>query len=483
MPSASSRRPANRSVTVLALVLCVFMAALEATVVATAMPTVIADLGGFRLYGWVTAGYLLASTVSVPVYGKLADLYGRKPWLLVGIGLFLVGSMASGLSRGIALLIAFRVVQGLGAGSMLPLSLTIVGDLYSFEARGKVQGFFSGVWGVSAIVGPLIGGAIVKSLSWRWVFYVNVPIGLAAAAALIFAYHENVTPRPGRIQWASAVVLTVASSLLLGGAEGGKSFALFPVALVLLAVFVRLEKSADEPILPVSLFRERLFVVASVLTTLLGGVMMGTLTYLPLFVQGVLGGSPTEAGASITPMLVVWPITSAVIGRLLARLGFRIPIVVGGVLVAGASTGLALVIHQQASAFWLHVFTGAFGAGMGMAVPSSLIAVQTSVKWEQRGAATASSMFFRSMGGALMVGALGSLLATNLSQSFPPDVVARLLDRSQTNAAGPLVTALASGIHLLFVVMAASSALAFVAALLFPGTDPREMAGAAVPER
>jgi EmrB/QacA subfamily drug resistance transporter len=482
MSSSSSPRRASRPLTVLALVLCVFMAALEATVVATAMPTVIAELGGIRLYGWVTSGYLLASTVSVPIYGKLADLYGRKPWLLVGIGLFLVGSMASGLSRSITLLIAFRVVQGLGAGAMLPLSLTVVSDVYSFENRGKVQGFFSGVWGVSAIVGPLLGGAIVKSLSWRWVFYVNVPVGLAAAAALLFAFHENVTPRPGRIEWPSALALTVASALLLGGAEGGKAAVLVPIAAVLLFVFVRLEKRAAEPILPIALFRERLFLVSSVLTTILGGIMMGTLTYLPLFVQGVLGGTPTEAGASITPMLVVWPITSAVIGRLLARLGFRIPVVVGGVLVAGASLGLALVVHQQASAFWLHVFTGLFGAGMGMAVPSTLIAVQTSVRWEQRGAATASSMFFRTMGGALMVGALGSVLAANLMRSFPADVVERLLDRSQPGASGPLVGALASGIHLLFVIMAAASLLALAAALMFPGTDPREMAGAAITE-
>src|SRR5262249_8661765 len=203
-----------------------------------------------------------------------------------------------------------------------------------------------------------------------------------------------------------------------------KSVVLLPIASALLALFIRLETRSPEPILPMGLFRDRLFVVAIVLTTILGGIMMGTLTYLPLFVQGVLGGTPTEAGASITPMLVVWPITSAIIGRLLARLGFRIPIVTGGVLVAGASVGLALVIRQQASAFWLHVFTGAFGAGMGMSVPSSLIAVQTSVKWDQRGAATASSMFFRTMGGALMVGALGSFLGDDLARSFPPDVVA-----------------------------------------------------------
>jgi EmrB/QacA subfamily drug resistance transporter len=479
MAEEATRRT-HRPLAVTALVLCVFMSALEATVVATAMPTVIADLGGFRLYGWVTAGYLLASTVSVPIYGKLADVYGRKPWLLAGIAFFLVGSMMSGLSQSVAELIVFRVIQGLGAGSMLPLSLTVVGDLYSFENRGKVQGFFSGVWGVSAIVGPLIGGAIVKSLSWRWVFYVNLPVGLAAGALLVFALHENVRKRAGRIQWRSALALTVASTLLLASADGGRKILLLPVAVILLAWFIRGEKRTDEPILPMALFRERLFVVSSVVTGILGGLMMGTLTFLPLFVQGVLGGSPTEAGASISPMLVVWPITSAVVGRLLAKIGFRMPVVGGGILVAASSVGLAFEVRQRTSLFFLHVFTGVFGAGMGMAVPSVLIAVQTSVRWEQRGAATASSLFFRTMGGALMVGALGSILANDLSRSFSPDVVARLLDRSQsTEPPEPLVGALASGLHLLFVMMAGASLLALGAALLFPRTDPSEMAGAA----
>jgi MFS family permease len=363
---------------------------------------------------------------------------------------------------------------------MLPLSLTVVGDLYSFENRGKVQGFFSGVWGVSAIVGPLIGGAIVKSLSWRWVFYVNLPVGLAAGALLVFALHENVRKRAGRIQWRSALALTVASTLLLASADGGRKILLLPVAVILLAWFIRGEKRTDEPILPMALFRERLFVVSSVVTGILGGLMMGTLTFLPLFVQGVLGGSPTEAGASISPMLVVWPITSAVVGRLLAKIGFRMPVVGGGILVAASSVGLAFEVRQRTSLFFLHVFTGVFGAGMGMAVPSVLIAVQTSVRWEQRGAATASSLFFRTMGGALMVGALGSILANDLSRSFSPDVVARLLDRSQsTEPPEPLVGALASGLHLLFVMMAGASLLALGAALLFPRTDPSEMAGAA----
>jgi EmrB/QacA subfamily drug resistance transporter len=485
MDLPDSSRRTNRPLTMAALVACVFMSALEATVVATAMPTVIAELGGIRLYGWVTAGYLLASTVSVPIFGKLADLRGRKRWLLFGVALFLVGSVASGLSQNLVQLIVFRVVQGLGAGAMAPLALTVVSDLYSFRERGRVQGFFGSVWAVSAVVGPLLGGAIVKVLSWRWVFFVNVPIGLLAALLLVSAFHEREVVHDGRIHWKSAAALTLGSSLLLGVGEGREGLLLLPVAVVLLALFTQLERGAPEPILPTDLFRDRLFVVNIALTTMLGGISMGTVTFLPLFVQGVMGGSPTEAGASISAMLVTWPLASMVTGRLLPRLGFRLPIVIGSFLVAAAAAGLAVTVQEATSTRALHVMTGALGLGMGMAVSSSLIAVQTSVRWERRGTVTASSIFFRTMGGALAVATFGSMLGYALSQSFPPDVIARVLgpDRAaHVELTGPLVSALASGIHRLFVIMGAGGAFAFATALLFPATPPTEMAGALASE-
>ena len=476
-----SPRRTNRPLTMVALVACVFMAALEATVVATAMPTVIGELGGIRLYGWVTAGYLLASTVSVPIFGKLADLRGRKKWLLVGIALFLAGSVGSGLSRSLFELIVFRVVQGLGAGSMGPLALTVVSDLYSFKERGKVQGFFGSVWGISAVVGPLLGGAMVKVLSWRWVFFVNVPIGLFAAALLVAVFHESAVVHAGRIHWRSATALTLGSTLLLAAGEGREGLLLLPVAVLLLAIFIRLERDAPDPILPIDLFRDRLFSVNILLTIVLGGVSMGTLTYLPLFVQGVMGGSPTEAGASISSMLVTWPLASVVTGRLLPRLGFRIPIVTGALVVATSALGLAITVEQSASMRALHVMTGGVGLGMGMAVSSSLIAVQTSVRWERRGSATASSIFFRTMGGALSVAAFGSMLGFRLARSFPPEVIARVLgpDRAaHVDVSGPLLGALASGIHELFVIMGVAGVAGFAIALLFPATRPSEMAGA-----
>ena len=481
MDLPDSSRRTNRPLTMAALVACVFMSALEATVVATAMPTVIAELGGIRLYGWVTAGYLLASTVSVPVFGKLADLRGRKPWLLFGLALFLIGSVASGLSQTLVQLIVFRVIQGLGAGSMGPLALTVVSDLYSFKERGRVQGFFGSVWGLSAIVGPLLGGAMVKVLSWRWVFFVNVPIGIAAALMLMGAFHESKVAHRGNIHWKSAIALTVGSSLLLAVGEGREGLMLLPVALAILAVFIWLERDADDPILPIDLFRDRLFAVTIVLTIILGGISMGTVTYLPLFVQGVMGGTPTQAGASISAMLVTWPLASAVTGRLLPRLGFRLPIVIGSFLVGAAAIGLAVTVREATSARALHFMTGALGLGMGMAVSSSLIAVQTSVRWERRGSATASSIFFRTMGGALAVAVFGSMLGYELARSFPPEVIARVLgaDRDAHAAVtGPLVGALAQGIHELFVIMGIAGVIASGTGLLFPSTRPTEMVGA-----
>ncbi|MET0594906.1 MAG: MFS transporter, partial [Polyangiaceae bacterium] len=438
-----------------------------------------------RLYGWVTAGYLLASTVSVPIFGKLADLQGRKRWLLVGVAIFLFGSMASGLSQTLLQLIVARVVQGVGAGAMAPLALTVVSDLYSFKERGKVQGFFGSVWGISAVVGPLLGGAMVKVLSWRWVFFVNLPVGIAAALLLIAAFHESANFRKGRIHWKSAAALTAGASLLLAAGEGREALLLLPVAAVLLAIFIRLEQGAEEPILPLDLFRDRLFAVIIALTVVLGGVSMGTVTFLPLFVQGVMGGTPTEAGASISAMLFTWPLASVITGRLLPRIGFRLPIVTGSLLVAGATLGLAITVQEATTTRALHVMTGALGLGMGMSVSSSLIAVQTSVRWERRGTATASSIFFRTMGGALAVAVFGSMLGYSLAQSFPPDVIARVLGperAAHVEISGPLVTALAAGIHRLFVIMAAAGAAAFGTALLFPSTRPAEMLGAMASE-
>lgn len=423
MSSASSR-----PLTVVALLFATFMAAMEATVVATAMPTVIADLGGVALYGWVGSAYLLASTVSVPLFGKLADLSGRRPVLLFGIALFLLGSVASGAATTIHLLIGARAIQGLGAGAIQPVSMTVVGDLYRMEERGRVQGLFGAVWGVSGVVGPLLGGLIVHSFSWPWVFWVNVPFGLASAFFLVTSYREE--PRGGArvaLDWQGAMALTLASCALLLGAGGTEPTLTLGLSAAFFALFLFIERRAAAPVLPLPLLRERHVAVAVVSGALTGAAMMTTLIFLPLYVQGVIGGSPAAAGGVITPMLVGWPITSALSSRLIVKRGYRGPVRAGALLVAVALVALASAIRYDGGLLWIGTAMFVFGCGMGLMTAALLIALQSSVTIRERGVVTALSMFSRTMGGALGVGALGALFASALAARLDPERVAALL--------------------------------------------------------
>ena len=307
------------------------MAALEATVVATAMPRVIGDLGGIEYYAWVANAYLVASSVSVPLYGKLADMYGRKPVLLLGIALFLVGSIAcgavpSGSAASMPMLIAFRALQGLGAGSMQPIAMTVVGDIFDLEQRSRVQGLFGAAWGFFGLVGPLLGGFMVDHLSWRWVFLMNIPFGIAAVFLIVTYLHENVDRRERAVDWAGAALLTLGVGALLVATDRPRlveKAVAAAIAIVLLGLFVVVERRAKEPVLPFELFSRPVLAVSSPVGAMIGGSMMGILTYVPLYVQAVLRGSPTDAGSAITPMVIGWPIASTIGGRLLPRVGFR----------------------------------------------------------------------------------------------------------------------------------------------------------------
>ena len=332
-------RKTHRGWTVLALLLGMFMSAMEMTVVSTAMPTVIGDLGGIELYSWVFTAYMLAATVPVPLCGKLADLYGRRPVLMFGLVVFLLGSAASGQARSMPGLIGFRALQGLGAAAVGPIALTVVGDIFTFHERSRMQGVFGAVWGFAGIIGPFLGGTIVHYISWRWIFYINIPFGLASIALLLAFFHENVVRSPHRLDFAGAALLTAASLGLLAGSHGGKAALIaFPAAAVALAAFLAVEARAPEPVIPLGLFRQRFMAVASLTGAFIGATMMGILTFVPLFVQGVLGGSPTAAGASIAPMSIAWPVASAISGRLLPKVGFRPLVWIGlAVLTAGAS--------------------------------------------------------------------------------------------------------------------------------------------------
>ncbi|MDB4941492.1 MAG: drug resistance transporter, EmrB/QacA family [Labilithrix sp.] len=418
----STRRRTHRPATVVGLLLALFMAAMEMTVVSTAMPTVVAELGGALHYAWVFTAYMLTSTVTVPIYGKLADLYGRKPVMMIGIALFLFGSMASGQARTMEQLIAFRAIQGIGAGGMQPMALTIVGDIFNLEERGRMQGIFGAVWAIAGLAGPLLGGVIVATLSWRWVFYVNVPFGLLSAAILAVSLVEEIDKREHRLDLAGAAVLVVAVVALLLGTDGHLPLVLLPASALLTGLFLWVEARAQEPILPLRLFRQRILATASALSALAGGAMLGVVTFLPLYAQGVLGSSPTEAGSIVAGMAVSWPVASAISGRLIVKLGFRALVRTGFLMVAASSVLMAALLAHHASAMQLRLVAVLFGIGMGLSNSPLIIGVQTAVTFAERGVATASTMFFRNIGGTLAVGVMGVVLASALTSGAARNV-------------------------------------------------------------
>jgi EmrB/QacA subfamily drug resistance transporter len=425
------QRRTHRPAVVVSLLLSMFMSAMEMNVVSTAMPTVVSELGGALHYAWVFSAYMLALTVMTPIFGKLADLYGRLPVMTVAMGFFLVGSIGCGQADSMFALVAFRAVQGIGAGGLQPVSMTIIGDIFDIKERAKMQGVFGAVWGLAGMVGPMLGGLIVTHLSWRWVFYVNIPFGLVSAAILYVGLVEDVEKRTARLDLLGAIVLTTSVVALLLGIEGIAPVLLVTVAIAGAIAFLFIELRAAEPMLPPRLFMRREIATANALSGLCGCLVFGTTTFLPLYAQGVLSASPTAAGATIAPMAIGWPVASALSGRLIPRFGFRSLVRAGLVLVAAA--GIALTLRPHATTTELKIFSATIGFGMGLSNTPLLIAVQTSVAFSARGVATASMMFFRSIGGTIAVGVMGVVLARTLlenpivREAGGPDLVARLL--------------------------------------------------------
>lgn len=415
-------------VVIIALMLGMALAALDTTIVGTAMPSIVGKLGGFSLYSWVFSAYLLTSTTTVPIYGKLADLYGRKPLFLIGTALFLLGSVASGLSQSMEQLILFRAIQGLGAGAVVPIVLTIIGDIFDLSERARVQGFFSGVWGIASVVGPAIGGLIVDHFSWRWVFYINVPFGLLSALLLVLVFKEEVEHTKPTLDYAGTLMLTGSIlALLFALLQGGSSWAwlsfqsisLFAVFALLLGLFLWLEKRAPEPILPLTLFKNRIIAVASLGGLILGVTMFGITTYVPLFVQGVKGGSATDAGIVLTPLLFSWPVASVLSGKLVLNWGYRKVGVIGAVLTTLGAVML-LFFRQDTSMLFIVIAMIASGTGLGLDSTAFILAVQNAVPWRLRGVATASTQFVRTIGGTIGVAFMGTILNVQLAERFTP---------------------------------------------------------------
>lgn len=413
----------DRTIVTVALMLAMAVAALEQTVVSTAMPSIIASLKGLDTYPWVLSAYLLASTVATPLYGKLSDLLGRKRVLLFGLGLFSLGSMLSGLARSMPELIAMRAIQGLGAGAVAPIVLTMIADLYTLKERAKIQGLFSGIWGVSSIAGPTLGGVLTDYLSWRWVFFVTVPFGVVSSWILLRKVHERVDrSAPPPLDWAGAGLLAAGSSALMLGVLGGSGMpswavaALIGVAAVLGVLFVRQEHRAADPVLPLDLLARREIGWSIAGAFAFGGVLFGLDMFVPLFVQGVRGGTAIEGGRSIMPLFLAWAISVTVAATVVVRFGFRGTALFGAALITLGTITLALAArHPATSPLWFAVGMVVIGLGMGPTMLSYTLGVQNAVDWGQRGVATGALTFFRTLGAALGVALLGKFLGLRLT--------------------------------------------------------------------
>lgn len=443
-----------------ALMLSTALVAVDATIISTAVPSIVRDLGGFSQFPWLFSIYLLAQAVSVPLYGRLADIFGRKPIMLVGIGTFLVGSVLCGLAWSMPALIAFRALQGLGAGAVVPMSMTIAGDVYTVAERAKVQGYLAAVWGVASVVGPALGGVFADYATWRWIFYVNVPICFVAGYMIMRNLREKVGRGGQTIDFAGAALLTSGTALvLLGLLEGGVSWdwgspigiGVFVVGAALLAAFVLVEQRVRHPILPLWVFRRRVIVSSSAISAIVGAIVLALSSYLPTFAQVSLGTSALIAGFLLAALTLAWPVTAAFAGRVYLRIGFRWTALSGSVLVL-TGTSLLLLLDEHSEPWLIAAFCAIAGAGMGFVAAPSLIAAQASVDWGVRGVVTANNVFARSVGSSVGVAVFGAIVnaATDAGHGTPSP--ARL----------------AHATHLVFAGVVVLAALAIVAVLFLP---------------
>jgi EmrB/QacA subfamily drug resistance transporter len=435
--------PSGRPFVIASIMLATFMAAIEGTIVATAMPSIVGQLGGFTYYSWVFSAFLLAQSATTVIYGKLADLFGRKPVLVAGVLLLLIGSLLCGFAWSMASLIAFRMVQGLGAGAITPVTMTVIGDLYKLEERGRAQGMMAAVWAVSGVLGPLAGAFIVAHLSWAWIFWINLPIGALAIVGFALFLHEAVERQRARIDYFGAVLFCISIGsllILLTETEAGLP-TLGALGFVFVAsgvFFLRHERRTPEPIISIELWARRLVATSNIATLFAGMIMIALMTVLPIYVQGAMGRSPVVAGSTLSAMVIGWPLAVMLSGRLYRAFGIRRILRAGSILFPlGAS--ILLLLTPQSPPLLVGISTFLIGFGMGLLSVTTVALVQDSVEWAMRGSATASLMFARSLGttiGATVIGALlnigiahygsGTLVASVRKLLNQPDGLAQL---------------------------------------------------------
>jgi EmrB/QacA subfamily drug resistance transporter len=471
---------AGRSWVLAAMIITIFMSALEGTIVATAMPTIISALGGFDLFSWVFTSYLLAMAISTPIYGRLADLYGRKRVLLWATTLFLVGSVLCGFAASMEILIACRVIQGIGAGALFPLALTIIGDIYSPAERARLQGWLSSIWAIAALLGPTVGAAVIANLSWAMIFWVNVPIGLAAIAIIVVAFREKLRHREHRIDLIGAALMTLGIFLLMfalvqASALSAASLAgLVAAAAMALALFAFRERRMPEPMMPPVIWRKPVIVTGNAATLVIGAAMMGTTAFLPLYVQGVMGRSALVAGFALTAISIGWPLGSAVSGRLLLRASYRAAAVAGGIFVCLGGI-VMILLDPSRGPLWAGFGAALTGFGFGICYTPYIVSVQSSVDWSDRGAATASNVFARTIGQAIGAAAFGGVLNIGVAEHIAGggDLLNRILDSGERAAMPPdvvtrLMNAVAESLHNVYLINGALAMLLLVLAFGLP---------------
>jgi multidrug resistance protein len=477
--NAAQTRTTSRRLVFVSILLAMFMVAIEGTIIATAMPDIVLRVGGFTLYTWVFSGFLLTQAATTVLFGKLADLYGRRPVLVGGIFIFLVGSILCGLAWSMPSLIAFRLLQGLGAGSILPVATTVIGDLYTVEERARVQGYLASVWGISAVVGPLAGGIIVEKLSWQWVFWINVPIGIATIIGLTSFLHEGIEHKRHSLDLIGAALFATAISALmivltqLGQPTGASASTAFFAALfaICLPVFFWHERKAKEPMIALGIWSHPVIASANAAVLFAGMTLMGITSFLAIYVQGVMGRSATIAGFALTMMAVGWPIASMLSRPLYKLFGMRGTLRLGSVLMV-AGSAVFLLLRPDASPMIAGAGSMIVGFGMGLLNVTVILLVQGSVGWSQRGSATASNVFSRTLGSTLGAAVLGSVLNLSL-RSHPgvsPEGIRQLLDtRGAPNQA--MLSALDQGLHLTFWCVLAIGVVTVAVALFIPSRE------------
>jgi len=478
-----SKIKTSRGPVIAAVMACLCMIAIESTIVATAMPQIVADLGGLRLYSWVFSAFLLAQTALTVVFGNLADIYGRKPIMLLGIAILVLGSILAGVAWSMPTMILFRVVQGIGAGAMQPLAMIIVADLYPARERGKIQGYLASVGAISAVLGPVIGGIIIRNFSWAWIFWINVPIGVIAAIGFIAFLRENIQHERRSIDVGGATTFTIAVAVLLigltkiGSADTGMLAAAAGVFCIAAVAFVLQERRTANPMVSFALWSHRPIATANGVALLSGMALMGLTTFVPMYVQIVLHRSPVVAGLALTTMLIGWPVSATLTARLLHRFGLH-QLLLTGALLLPVGAAFFVLLTPQSSPVVAGIGSLVMGFGMGLLSVSSLVLIQEVAGRSQRGSATASNMFARNLGMTLGATVLGAVLNHGLTRStgglsVSSDQLRQLLELPPRSMPGDalLRIALQHSLNLTFCAMLAIAVVVVAIALLVPAVE------------